>query len=72
MRRNYETALKLLEARKRPARPKDTAFATPQEATSPVSNQALRGVPSLVGMKEWLQLIGHSVWICTKTIVLRS
>lgn len=60
MRRNYETALKLLEARKRPARPKDTVFATPQEATSPVSNQALRGVPSLVGMKEWLQLIGHS------------
>ncbi|KAJ5990336.1 hypothetical protein N7499_010863 [Penicillium canescens] len=33
---------------------------TLQDAAIPNDNQTVRGVPSLVGMKEWLQILGHS------------
>ncbi|KAJ5875289.1 uncharacterized protein N7473_012636 [Penicillium subrubescens] len=56
MRRSYENALRLLETRRRKARPKTPAVpALPQDSTT-----TLKGVPSLVGMREWLQALGHS------------
>ncbi|CAL5869827.1 uncharacterized protein PFLUO_LOCUS4058, partial [Penicillium psychrofluorescens] len=54
MLRSYENALKLLNSQRRNARPK--AVTAPLQGSS----QALRGLPSLSGMKEWLQLLGHS------------
>ncbi|KAL2390322.1 hypothetical protein RJ035_001359 [Blastomyces gilchristii] len=61
MKRSYENALKLLEMRRRPCRP--IAAAAPQasqNAALPSSNNVLRGTPSLAGMSEWLQILGHS------------
>ncbi|OJK05116.1 hypothetical protein ASPACDRAFT_110314 [Aspergillus aculeatus ATCC 16872] len=61
MKRSYENALKLLESRRRKARPRAAALApTNQDAATPTDNQALRGVPSLVGMEDWLRKLGHS------------
>ncbi|OQE70058.1 hypothetical protein PENNAL_c0125G10146 [Penicillium nalgiovense] len=61
MRRSYENALRLLETRRRKARPKTpAASATPQDFATPSGNPTVKGVPSLVGMKEWLQALGHS------------
>ncbi|KAJ5604480.1 hypothetical protein N7510_009634 [Penicillium lagena] len=58
MLRSYENALKLLNSQRRNARPK--AVNAPLQVESQGSSQALRGLPSLSGMKEWLQLLGHS------------
>uniref|UniRef100_A0A093XZ96 tetrahydrofolate synthase n=2 Tax=Talaromyces marneffei PM1 TaxID=1077442 RepID=A0A093XZ96_TALMA len=58
-----KNALKLLESRRRAARPKTSATLNAGAATAAVSSpssQSLRGVPSLVGMKEWLEALGHS------------
>ncbi|GAQ12031.1 folylpolyglutamate synthase [Aspergillus lentulus] len=54
-------ALKLLETRRRKARPTSliTSVSTVQGTTTMKGN-SLKGLPSLVGMKEWLQLLGHS------------
>ncbi|KAF3391271.1 hypothetical protein F1880_007783 [Penicillium rolfsii] len=53
---NLQNALRLLETRRRKARPKTpTVPALPQESAT-----TLKGVPSVVGMKEWLQALGHS------------
>ncbi|KAJ5535390.1 folylpolyglutamate synthase [Penicillium freii] len=61
MRRSYENALKLLATRRRKARPKTPALSpTLQDTGIPNGNQTVRGIPSLVGMKEWLQILGHS------------
>ncbi|KAJ5407315.1 folylpolyglutamate synthase [Penicillium sp. CMV-2018d] len=61
MRRSYENALKLLATRRRKARPTTPALSrTLQDAGIPNDNQTVRGIPSLVGMKEWLQILGHS------------
>ncbi|KAL5342887.1 folylpolyglutamate synthase [Aspergillus crustosus] len=58
-RRTYENALSLLETRRRPARPTNLSISA--SATTATKNPtSLRGVPSLVGMKEWLQALGHS------------
>ncbi|PKY02155.1 folylpolyglutamate synthase [Aspergillus campestris IBT 28561] len=57
MKRSYENALRLLDTRRRKARPKVPALL---DAPTPSINQNVRGVPSLVGMREWLQALGHS------------
>ncbi|KAB8263143.1 folylpolyglutamate synthase [Aspergillus pseudonomiae] len=61
MKLTYENALKLLETRKRKGRPQ-TPVVPParQNATSSNDTHTVRGTPSLVGMKEWLQTLGHS------------
>lgn len=59
MKRTYESALKLLDSRRRKARPKEA----PRLEDIPLSGNAtptFRGTPSLVGMQQWLQLLGHS------------
>lgn len=58
-----QNALKLLESRRRNARPKTLATPTTQESMTPSGIPTVRGTPSLVGMKEWLQALGHSVWV---------
>ncbi|KAF9882760.1 hypothetical protein FE257_005308 [Aspergillus nanangensis] len=60
MKRTYENALKLLQTRRRTARPKGAAAPPPRDAASTPATNTLKGVPSLVGMKEWLQTLGHS------------
>ncbi|KAJ5312639.1 hypothetical protein N7508_003469 [Penicillium antarcticum] len=61
MKRSYENALKLLATRRRKTRPKTPALSrTNQDAAIPSDNPTVRGIPSLVGMKEWLQVLGHS------------
>ncbi|EED19825.1 tetrahydrofolylpolyglutamate synthase, putative [Talaromyces stipitatus ATCC 10500] len=60
MKRTYENALKLLESRRRTARPKTPAALNAGVATPAPSSQTLRGIPSLAGMKEWLEALGHS------------
>ncbi|KAE8154567.1 folylpolyglutamate synthase [Aspergillus avenaceus] len=60
MKPTYENAIKLLESRMRKARPENRAtFSRPDPVTA-TATQGLKGLPSLVGMKEWLQLLGHS------------
>ncbi|KIV78182.1 hypothetical protein PV11_09925 [Exophiala sideris] len=64
--RTYENALKLLETRRRKARPKSShvgnGISSPQVAnkTSTKSGSALRGTPSLTGMRDWLREIGYT------------
>lgn len=60
-----QNALKLLETRRRRARPKTPAVppSTLQDAAASGGTQSVKGIPSLVGMKEWLQRLGHSVWM---------
>ncbi|KAK1148183.1 hypothetical protein N8T08_010828 [Aspergillus melleus] len=53
-------ALKLLEMRRRKARPKTPAVSTLKNVATATDSQSLRGLPSLVGMREWLQLLGHT------------
>ncbi|KNG83160.1 folylpolyglutamate synthase [Aspergillus nomiae NRRL 13137] len=61
MKLTYENALKLLETRKRKGRPQTPAVPPArQNATSSNDTHTVRGTPSLVGMKEWLQILGHS------------
>ncbi|KAF3392506.1 hypothetical protein F1880_008874 [Penicillium rolfsii] len=56
-----QNALRLLETRRRTARPKNpAASATAQDSATPSGNSTVRGVPSLFGMSEWLQALGHS------------
>ncbi|PLB54113.1 folylpolyglutamate synthase [Aspergillus steynii IBT 23096] len=60
MKRTYENALKLLETRRRKVRPKTPTVSTPKNVATANASLGLRGLPSLVGMREWLQLLGHS------------
>ncbi|KAJ5950463.1 Mur ligase C-terminal [Penicillium vulpinum] len=61
MQHNYQNALKLLEAQRRKARPNAPAqIPASQGAATPSGKQTTRGVPSLVGMDEWLCALGHS------------
>ncbi|CEJ61085.1 hypothetical protein PMG11_09628 [Penicillium brasilianum] len=60
MKRNYENALKLLETRRRKARPTTPAPTTAQDSPTPSGAPTVKGIPSLFGMKEWLQTLGHS------------
>lgn len=59
-----QNALKLLETRRRKARPNDGPGLEGVPLNGIPSAQAaptFRGIPSLVGMRKWLQLLGHSV-----------
>ncbi|KAJ5938434.1 Mur ligase C-terminal [Penicillium verhagenii] len=61
MHHSYENALELLDARRRKARPKAPIETTEsQAAATPSGKKTTRGVPSLVGMDEWLRALGHS------------
>ncbi|PGH27153.1 hypothetical protein AJ80_01109 [Polytolypa hystricis UAMH7299] len=60
MKHSYENALRLLDTRRRKGRPKIRAVPpTLSDAARPSGNRTGRGVPSLIGMKEWLQILGH-------------
>ncbi|KAM3414155.1 Folylpolyglutamate synthase [Cercospora zeina] len=63
--RTYEGALKVISSRKRNARPKAPGSTTgPSKRTGvPYDTPDLRGTPSLVGMSEWLQMLGHTLII---------
>lgn len=57
-----QNALRLLDSRRRNTRPKTPAIsATSQDTALPDGGQTMRGLPSLVGMKDWLRNLGHSV-----------
>ena len=57
-----QNALRLLGSRRRRARPKDIGVvATVNDNVDSPNPQNLKGVPSLVGMREWLEILGHSV-----------
>jgi folylpolyglutamate synthase len=59
---NTKNALRLLATRMRKARPETPAVSPTHQGTAiPNDNHNMRGVPSLVGMREWLQILGHSV-----------
>ncbi|KAK3675269.1 hypothetical protein LTR78_004779 [Recurvomyces mirabilis] len=61
--RTYERALAIIESRRRPRRPSAaTAYVDGQAQVNGARSgaTALRGTPSIVGMKEWLEQIGHS------------
>jgi len=55
-----QNALRLLQTRRRKARPTTPAQL---DGLTPSATQSVRGVPSLVGMDEWLRALGHAVWI---------
>ncbi|PGG95559.1 hypothetical protein AJ79_09978 [Helicocarpus griseus UAMH5409] len=58
---NYQDALELLETIRRGARPENPAIAS-RANQNPMTDklEGLKGVPSLEGMKEWLETLGHS------------
>jgi hypothetical protein len=56
--------VEILHARRRPGRPSAASVSDASQHHEPTPNQGtpdLRGTPSLVGMKDWLNRIGHSV-----------
>lgn len=53
-----QNALKLLETRRRKARPKN---ASGLDGILSDAAPTFRRMPSLIGMRQWLQLLGHSV-----------
>ncbi|KAJ5110337.1 folylpolyglutamate synthase [Penicillium alfredii] len=57
MQRNYESALRLLETRRRNGRP---AAVIASSGGSRENNYHPRGLPSLHGMKEWLGILGYT------------
>ncbi|PKS08770.1 hypothetical protein jhhlp_004823 [Lomentospora prolificans] len=62
--RTYEAAVALLRSRIRPQRPeKNGGDSGPLQTRVPDGEEELdvRGTPSIKGMKEWLQTIGHSI-----------
>ncbi|KAI1262811.1 folylpolyglutamate synthase [Xylariaceae sp. FL1019] len=60
--RSYEDAIAILRARRRQKRPNTGASTTKNHDRIPDAKGKLdlRGTPSIQGMREWLQLIGHS------------
>ncbi|KEY72697.1 hypothetical protein S7711_02486 [Stachybotrys chartarum IBT 7711] len=61
--RSYKRAVEILHARRRPGRPSAASVSDASQHHEPTPNQGtpdLRGTPSLVGMKDWLNRIGHS------------
>ncbi|RMX88954.1 hypothetical protein D0869_01231 [Hortaea werneckii] len=61
--RNYETAIDIIEGRKRVRRPNAASLhdATDEQVPKSSGRPDLRGTPSIAGMSDWLQAIGHSV-----------
>ncbi|KAI7265012.1 hypothetical protein KC345_g8622 [Hortaea werneckii] len=60
--RSYEAAIDIIEGRKRNRRPNATSLHNATEERVPKSSGTpdLRGTPSIAGMSDWLQAIGHS------------
>ncbi|KAI7461947.1 hypothetical protein KC367_g6645 [Hortaea werneckii] len=60
--RNYEAAINIIEGRKRVRRPNAASLHDATEERLPKSSGTpdLRGTPSIAGMSNWLQAIGHS------------
>ncbi len=59
-----QNALSILQSRRRPERPSvETASNLPGLTRVPDAEgrSSLKGIPSIVGMKQWLHQIGHSV-----------
>ena len=59
-----QDAIEILNQRRRPARPasKSTIIqAGLSEMPNVKGKSDMRGTPSIVGMKQWLQQLGHSV-----------
>ncbi|KAI7489986.1 hypothetical protein KC351_g944 [Hortaea werneckii] len=60
--RTYEAAIDIIEGRKRNRRPNAASSHNATEERVPKSSGTpdLRGTPSIAGMSDWLQAIGHS------------
>ncbi|KAH7119933.1 putative tetrahydrofolylpolyglutamate synthase [Dendryphion nanum] len=62
--RSYKSALNILHSRRRPERPSTESGSTFSGLSGIDANKRpgseVKGVPSIVGMKQWLQKIGHS------------
>ncbi|KAI7005390.1 hypothetical protein KC318_g185 [Hortaea werneckii] len=60
--RNYETAIDIIEGRRRIRRPNAASLHDTADEQVPKSSRRpdLRGAPSIAGMSDWLQAIGHS------------
>ncbi|RMY71070.1 hypothetical protein D0863_05373 [Hortaea werneckii] len=60
--RNYEAAINIIEGRKRIRRPNAASLhdATDEQVPKSSGTPDLRGTPSIAGMSNWLQAIGHS------------
>ncbi|KAJ8118410.1 hypothetical protein OPT61_g620 [Boeremia exigua] len=61
--RSYKNALSILQSRRRPGRPNVEATSNVPGMTrvpDAKGRSELKGIPSIVGMKQWLQQIGHS------------
>ncbi|RSL81370.1 hypothetical protein CEP51_005907 [Fusarium floridanum] len=62
--RDYKHAIGILNARRRPKRPSpepDDTVPVPGDIPSTNRNPDLRRTPSIAGMKEWLDFMGHSM-----------
>ncbi|RSM04503.1 hypothetical protein CDV31_009991 [Fusarium ambrosium] len=62
--RDYKHAINILNTRRRPKRPSpepDDTVPVLGDIPSTNRNPDLRGTPSIAGMKEWLDLMGHSM-----------
>ncbi|RMJ11948.1 hypothetical protein CDV36_008391 [Fusarium kuroshium] len=62
--RDYKHAIGILNTRRRPKRPSpglEGTMAVLSDIPSTNRNPDLRGTPSIAGMKEWLDIIGHSM-----------
>ncbi|GAB1735964.1 hypothetical protein NU219Hw_g6022t1 [Hortaea werneckii] len=59
---DYETAIDIIEGRKRIRRPNAASLhdATGEHVPKSSGRPDLRGTPSIAGMSDWLQAIGHS------------
>ncbi|KAK5130372.1 hypothetical protein LTR08_002164 [Meristemomyces frigidus] len=62
MERNYDNALRIIDSRRRRGRPTSTTSSTESPEQMPAAKGApdLRGTPSIVGMSEWLEMLGHT------------
>ncbi|CAK1367094.1 Folylpolyglutamate synthase [Cercospora beticola] len=58
--RTYEDALRVISSRKRHARPQASNTTIATVIGKPQDTPDLRGTPSIVGMSEWLRMLGHS------------
>lgn len=58
-----QNALEIINSRRRHSRPAQAAEKKNQVKDMPLTNGTpdLKGTPSIVGMREWLQILGHTV-----------
>ncbi|SMR42156.1 unnamed protein product [Zymoseptoria tritici ST99CH_1E4] len=69
---NYEDAVRLVNARRRQARPQEFSSDSiaPKPSQTSSGTPGLRGTPSIVGMLEWLQALGHSTEAINKLNII--